>query len=49
MNNIIKTIVCGLSALALYACSSDNASAPEQVLSQAPGNNEEKQLASSTR
>jgi hypothetical protein len=45
MNNITKTIVCGLSALALYACSSDNASAPEQALSQAPGNNEEKQLA----
>lgn len=43
MNNIIKTIICGLAALALYACSSDNASAPEQVLSQAPGNNEKYQ------
>jgi hypothetical protein len=41
MNNITKTIVCGLSALALYACSSDNASAPEQAVSQASGNNEE--------
>ena len=41
MNNITKTIVCGLSALALYACSSDNASAPEQTVSQAPGNNVE--------
>ena len=33
MNNNIKTIICGLAALALYACSSDNASAPEQALS----------------
>jgi hypothetical protein len=41
MNNITKIIVCGLSALALYACSSDNASAPEQTVSQAPGNNVE--------
>ena len=38
-----QTIICGLFTLALYACSSDNASAPEQVLSQASGNNKEQQ------
>ena len=43
MNNNIKTIICGLAALALYACSSDNASAPEQALSQVPDNNDEYQ------
>ena len=43
MNNNIKTIICGLTALALYACSSDNASAPVQALSQVPDNNDEYQ------
>ena len=41
MKNAIKTIVCGFAAIALFACSSDNASAPEQAVSQASGNNEE--------
>ena len=40
-----KTFICGLTAFALYACSNDNASAPEQALSQASGNNEEQQQA----
>lgn len=40
-----KTFICGLTAFALYACSSDNASAPKQALSQASGNNEEQQHA----
>ena len=45
MKNAIKTIVCGFAAIALFACSSDNASAPEQAVSQTSGNNEEQQHA----
>ena len=43
MKPITKTIICGLAAFALFACSSDNTSAPEQILSQVPGNNAETQ------
>ena len=43
MKPITKTIFCGLAAFALFACSSDNSSAPEQILSQVPDNNAETQ------
>ena len=41
MKPITQTIICGLVAFTLYACSSDNASAPEQTVSQASSNNVE--------
>jgi hypothetical protein len=39
MRPITKTIICGLAAFAMYACSSENTTGPEQSLSTASNNN----------